>query len=214
MTTIKECPILFSTAMVQAILAGNKTMTRRVIKASGISKLAETGRVQTLEQWGIKCPYGQVGDRLWVRETIKRKKYGGLWWLKDTFKSAEYKCEYVAGGIPNYYMVGGEQKANFKEKVVPSIHMFRHECRLVLEITGIRVERLQDISEADAKAEGVEDYEDGYFKWYGPLPEGLAACSANSALDSFYSLWQSINGHDSWAANPWVWVVEFRRVEA
>jgi len=179
-------PILFSGAMVRALLAGTKTQTRRVVKKSECWPISAV-RATMLESRGsamavdaqsrtygpeIKCPYGQPGDRLWVRET----------WHDAS--SALHSCAlYRADGGEIY---GG--------KWAPSIHMPRWASRITLEITSVRVERLQDISEADAIAEGV--YTD----------------PASPAYDAYAQLWDEINGPGSWAANPWVWVLEFRRL--
>ena len=190
---MRERPILFSAPMVRAILAGTKTQTRRAIKAPGIfvSSGAINGHgVVSMTDAGIRevrCPYGQPGDRLWVREAWKVD-------LNHRF----YRADGDPGGPVPW---------------TPSIHMPRWASRITLEVTGVRVERPQDISEADAKAEGVHRCLDGL--WSGGAWKHLRRpnCYADPC-NAFCDLWASINGPGSWDANPWVWVVEFRRVEA
>jgi len=187
---VKERPILFSAQMVRAILQGRKTQTRRIVKGLPYAPLAfaEFTAADPSGFWGfghannpihcIHCPYGETGDRLWVRET--HCKYGG---------GFIYRADY--GNLtPISDGVGGPWK--------PSIHMPRVASRIALEITGVRVERLDDISEADAIAEGCQC-------------AGVPASLTNRG--AFAKLWESINGPESWAANPLVWVVEFRRCE-
>jgi len=181
---MKERPILFSAPMVRAILAGQKTQTRRVMKKLPPQKFGCSHSIKDCifgKGWsfndargncacdGVRCPYGEPGDRLWVRETWAHAIGGGF----------HYKADY------------GHSDWLWK----PSIHMPRRASRITLEVAGVRVERLQDISEADAYAEGVEATE------YGQFP----------APSAFKYLWESINGPESWISNPWVWVVEFKK---
>jgi hypothetical protein len=216
-----ERPILFSTPMVRAILEGTKTQTRRVFKVAGqpitspeeeIIQLQE-GKVPNdfhyLSTGGLsgeyKCPYGIAGDILWVRETFRTWKSPA----PDSELDYKYKADRCS-----------ETTGNWK----PSIFMPKEACRIFLEIKNIRVERLQDISEADAKAEGVmrnfddmfkeeryKDYTPGAAKGYGhpdyDYPEWRCPIS------SFKSLWHYINGLESWNSNPFVWVIEFQKVE-
>lgn len=195
-----ERPILFSGAMVRAILDGTKTQTRRVLKV----RCQEIGERDDGSRWPWSehpdtaddhwhaCPYGQPGDRLWVRET----------WAQPaaldpgpTFYRADYPA--CAAGFTN---LPPADEITWK----PSIHMFRKHSRILLEITGVRVERLQDISETDAAAEG----------WVKrPGVSSDPAVHVDAARDWYADLWEQINGAGSWAANPWVWVVEFRRIE-
>lgn len=182
---MRERPILFSAAMVRAILEGRKTQTRRVVKRCGLWESTGGDGMRPMPE---ACPYGQPGDRLWVRET---------WGTGGYFP---YPYAYRADGVeyPN-------------ERWKPSIHMPRAACRLVLEITDMRVERLQAISEADAAAEGAEHATE-------PCDHVRRSCAEVGCLGpthraGFADLWASINGQASWDANPWVWVVEFRRVE-
>lgn len=141
------------------------------------------------------CPYGKPGDRLWVRESFRIYDSSSECGCSDHCECHGYH------GKPIYRADAADVEAKWK----PSIHMPRCASRITLEITNVRVERLQDISEADAKAEGVigeKEAADAGLGWY------------DKPRRAFRFLWQSINGADSWEANPWVWVVEFRRVEA
>lgn len=126
------------------------------------------------------CPYGRPGDGLWVRETWAPNSQAGVF---------SYAADWAAG-------------VKHVSRWRPSIHMPRAASRISLEVVGVRVERLREISEADALAEGCADSEmvDGVPMW----------CSA---VEKYMDLWEKINGEGSWAVNPWVWVVEFRRVE-
>jgi hypothetical protein len=201
--------------MVRALLAGTKTQTRRVVKGERASRGMESGWF--LKPYGFlndrqfaaaACPYGQPGDRLWVRET----------WMPDAPRNGEWADTSFYGcgmsplsEIPECYRkpwhclhratYDGCELVGWK----PSIHMPRWACRVVLEITGVRVERLQDISNEDARAEGV-------------LPKYADDCVAlghpYNAIHLYRELWGHINGAGSWDANPWVWVVEFKRAEA
>lgn len=201
---MKERPILFSAPMVRAILEGRKTVTRRIIKPTQprADGLWPAGRDPLPD-----CPYGQPSDRLWVRET----------WMPDAPRDGTWDDVAFFGCkgsplsmIPAQYRTpehvihraswDGHDMVGWK----PSIHMPRWASRITLEVTGVRIERLQDISEADARAEGIEQSE----RTGGWLPGNCAAPEW-----AFRELWESINGAGSWNANPWVWVVEFRRIE-
>jgi hypothetical protein len=225
---MSEKPILFSGQMVRAILAGRKTQTRRVVDystgwVSGLNGYTYQGACpvhphQHLMQCGasilrISCPYGQPGDRLWVRET----------W-------ATYGMEALAPQYRPVFWAADREREGFSIppdiKWRPSIHMPRWACRLRLEITGVRIERL-DISEADAIAEGIEqiaksDYpRDGKKRAAGPWWKHYqheGACTDNPVF-SYRTLWDSINGKPrpgkpdvSWSANPYVWVVTFKKL--
>jgi hypothetical protein len=205
MSTRKERPILFSGPMVRAILAGRKTQTRRIIKNQEWYNLkGEYGdRLRSVD----RCPYGTAGERLWVRET----------WTPDhspfyphfpVAYRADAGFDYERNERGETY--SPEQKAWFPYRWRPSIHMPRWASRITLEITGVRVERLQDISEADAMAEGAERPELSPAELHGMPVHPMTG----SYADGFRDLWQSINGPGSWDKNPWVWVVEFRKLEA
>jgi hypothetical protein len=209
---VKERPILFSGPMVLAILDGRKTQTRRIIKPQpkhdqfelcnfAKSKVARDGTSYPAEderfgicdvdgEWSIECRHKRVCDRMWVRET----------WAPLCDFDLEFGAMYRADNYPS------DKVVDFKWK--PSIHMPRWASRITLEITGVRVERLQDVSEADAMAEGCERIELGPHEVHGmgvhPMTSTYGA--------AFADLWERINGFDSWDANPWVWVIEFRRI--
>jgi hypothetical protein len=201
--TAKERPILFGGAMVRALLAGTKTLTRRVVKLNNgrvvnpFFKDEGKGEIHLNSANGevceaVLCPYGKVGDRLWVRETWLSAEADGQYYVK-------YAADYGEAEAAVMGSCCGGWKA--------SIHMPRAACRILLEVASVRVERLQDISEADAVAEGVEQLESGAWRDYR-----YADLVQQTAKASFNTLWQSIKGFDSWAANPWVWVAEFNRI--
>ena len=211
-----EHPILFSTPMVQAILEGRKTMTRRIVNMEYLNKEPYEWSVKHIDEMlftfsnkgcaqsvDIRNPYGQPGDKLWVRET----------WCK----SAREWFFYKAGGSDIKLELLKEE--GFKWK--PSIHMPKAAARIWLMITDVRVERLQDISEEDAKAEGIEKItlSNEVYKCYQCDKGHLGINNLcedgffDSANKSFESLWKKINGAESWNSNPWVWVIEFKRIE-
>ena len=217
-TAPRERPILFSSPMVRALLAGTKTQTRRVVKGApeDWSPVQPQVYAPTIvdrhgdEQPGpdafgagdaqgdhwIRCPYGQPGDRLWVRETFQRFSEDG---------EIIYKADKAGFDAMNELKRDEFYEARWR----PSIHMPRWASRITLEVTGVKVERLQDISEEDAMAEGIVNAGDdnGY---------QLADTShyAGTASESYASLWESINGPGSWDANPLVWAISFKRLEA
>lgn len=202
---MKERPILFSAPMVLAILEGRKTQTRRLYKNRkhpdfGCDMAASELVREPQHVIDRICPYGQPGDRLWVRET---------WAEVGTFDPGLmiYRADYPACVPRQYENVPPVSEIKWK----PSIHMFRKNSRINLKITGVRVERLQDISEADAIPEGVESdhTEMGPLYWVPGLMQETV--SEKSPVESYKKLWEGINGPVSWAANPWVWVIEFRR---
>ncbi|MBP3063673.1 hypothetical protein SAMN05216576_10628 [Ectopseudomonas chengduensis] len=208
---VKERPILFSAPMVRAILEGRKTVTRRVVKPAFPASVFEVqpfaGDHSTWmpvrpgasnEPWEEQirvCPYGKPGDRLWVRETFARVGTTDPGYL--TYRATYPRC--LPAGLEN---VPADIR-DAGERWRPSIHMPRAACRILLEVIDVRVERLQDISEEQARAEGVASCADDLD------PDG----NGYSPYELFSALWVSINGDDSWHANPWVWVVEFKRVE-
>lgn len=185
----------FTGAEVRALLDGSKTQFREVVKPQPTTEI----RSGLMGHWSIQpdvrefsCPYGQRGDRIWVRERFcpiypQDPNYNGGQPIEYDY-AANYVHEYRLG-----------DRIGFKKKWKPSIHMPRDACRITLEITGVRAERLQDISEADAIAEGC--------------PHTLHLPGGRFARENFEHLWWTINGDGSWEANPWVWVLEFTRVE-
>jgi hypothetical protein len=207
---MKHHPILFSTEMVRAIQEGTKTQTRRVVKPQ--PDVIENGFVLTeREDVGSKCfiyndrsdgdlkelfcPYGKPGDVLWVRE-----KWRPLVDCKTGEKSFDFYAE-----MPDDF------HKQYPRKWKPSIHMPKDSARIWLLITHIRLERLQTISEDDAIAEGIAEIHPAPFiiRWKDYLSTSLL----DSPYWSFYSLWCKINGIESWKSNPWVWVVEFEKIE-
>jgi hypothetical protein len=216
---LKERPILFSGPMVRAIREGRKTQTRRIVKPQPPSKKfflsffnckpnewrmsgavgfarSEMGSAWPKDStW--RCPYGQPGDRLWVRETFSTWHHGCQWHDCTREGRSKQSCS-------NLFYRATHHFPDDDQKWVPSIFMPRWASRITLEITGVRVERVQDITETDGAAEGL-----GFdLNLMGPW-EGHA-----TARDAFRSLWESINGPESWALNPFVWVLEFKRLEA
>lgn len=209
---MKERPILFSAPMVRAILAGTKTQTRRVCKPAqsySLSKVVEVpdplerGQVYNGSHFGdeegdvqFPSPYGGRGERLWVRET-----FSGPWCMEAQDGIAAAPPSKWGESSEIWYWADGEPTYGDWTRPRPSIHMPRWASRITLEVTGVRVERLQDISEKDAWAEGCEGYDDD-------------VTGGKSGYSEFHDLWEQINGPESWAANPWVWCVSFRRLEA
>ncbi|MGF6332729.1 hypothetical protein ABH909_005607 [Pseudomonas sp. BS3782 TE3695] len=212
---MKERPILFSAPMVRAILDGRKTVTRRAVKnqptlesdewvldAGGTGKWMASGPSPatggTRQTWGwAPCPYGQPGDRLWVRETFA--VYGD-----QKMCAIHYRAD-----RPHHV---GMKGMGYK----PSIHMPRWVSRILLEITDVHVERLHDISEEQALAEGIVGVafrpDDGWPICTGYMvgPDDGKTGLQTTAAKAFAGLWDSVGG--DWDGNPWVWVVEFKRV--
>lgn len=221
----KEIPILLSTPMVQGVHEDHKTITRRTRNLKKINISPDKWELSlTMDNWtnskgehqdkfavlftdkksgkqiSIPCPYGQAGDILWVRETWNS--------YNESFYGHAPKEVYL------YKANGTDRTCTWK----PNIHMPKAACRFRLEITGLRIERLYDITEKDAIAEGVEykhasggrsgyqDYE------VSGLPYPQHCKAFKTAKESFQSLWKSINGKKSWDKNPWVWVVEFKKI--
>ncbi|MBC2658609.1 hypothetical protein H7A76_24490 [Pseudomonas sp. MSSRFD41] len=204
MTQVKERPILFSGPMVRAILEGRKTVTRRTVKQDWIQ--SDRTPLETCK--GVfhfwcsgehSCPYGCPGDRLWVREA----------WVADAQVNAVAPRDLSQGEPIRYPADGGARQTGCAMitpgKSRPSIHMPRWASRILLEITTVRVERLQDITPDQAIAEGVRPADDGFFEVDKNVHLGA------DPRESFEMLWRSTGG--DWNANPWVWVVEFRRVQ-
>jgi hypothetical protein len=209
---IKERPILFSAPVVRAILDGTKTMTRRVVKPQPISLAGSPVFVDKnhptsppcsfVNDVSYLCPYGVPGDRLWVRESVS-VHMGMMGEVAVHYYADDAEIVHPRGGsitAPGLHVDlsnGKEKYANDKKR--PSIHMPRWASRILLEVTAVRVERLRDIGEEDARAEGV-------------TPSLVGPPESEKHRFAFRDLWFSINGPDSWNANPWVWVVEFKRI--
>lgn len=229
----KDYPVIFNEEMVRAILDGRKTQTRRVIKLSherGMLNPVVRGRNGEISSVSCRlaptlCPFGQPGDLLWVRETwalLGNEDGCYVDWNDNLCKGDEksaariYRasCEQRPG---DYGLWSIPDDADWKPHTDdhkfegawrPSIHMPRWACRILLEITNVRVERLNSISQADAIAEGMP-----------PSHPSIDAVSRDLGYpdfsrSAFAQLWQSLYGEESWQANPWVWVVEFKRVHA
>lgn len=252
---MRERPIIFNAEMVRAVLDGRKTQTRRMLTAHHLKMIdaaASAGECHPLEsgrqhansqsyyrEW---CPFGAVGDRLWVRETfatLGNEDGCAIDWNDNLIKEGgpnaariyRASCEQKPG---NYGLWSIPDDAPWKPHTknmqyegtwVPSIHMPRWASRTTLEITGVRVERLNDISEDDAKAEGLAEItKDGsLFKFGIPDRDGYPGTDdrgwpwhewERNPISAYSKLWKSIYGADSWQANPWVWVIEFKRVES
>jgi hypothetical protein len=201
-----ERPILFSGPMVRAILDGRKTVTRRVVKGAAAKWLIDFTPEFVADRANDLCPYGMPGDRLWVRETWMDLRGTGVE-HRPTPDSPLQRYAYGADSPPG--SASDEARKDFGLKWRPSIHMPRAASRLLLEITAVRVERLQDISEKQALAEGISPLSSGRFHC-GHDEEGQI--TSKSPVTAFAWLWNGINGEGSWAENPWVWVVEFKRV--
>lgn len=206
-----ERPILFSGAMVCAILAGTKTQTRRICKPAeekGLSGVVNCGNGTWGDEEGLfgnfRCPHGSVGDRLWVRESH--------WWFKD---EPDHSCGYYPPKLTQedvmYRADGDDGRRTWR----PSIHMPRWASRITLEITDVRVERLNSISEEDARAEGIVshrigtgDARTGMRTAWGLADEQAWAFTPEQA---YQDLWERINGPGSWD-DRWVWALTFRRI--
>lgn len=201
--------------MVEAIIANRKTQTRRVVKITpqqssiDIEFLDNTlPRFQFKrgnKQWHIECPYGKLGDILWVRET----------WASLGNKEVGIEYGFKAGASDDTL----EAVKFYGLKWKPSIHMPKDACRIFLRIKSIRVERLKAITQEDSVAEGIEPIGDGW-KSYETIQDGRhkgkphphASVPNASPHTSFMELWASINGRESIEANPWLWVIEFERI--
>lgn len=244
---MKEHGILMSAPMVKAILAGRKSVTRRIVKVGKLLPDSMQRSPSAGAWWSdpggwIECPYGRVGDRLWVREAWK---YPGSCWSSEQPNVIAHSIVYAADGarriivrphdvnapqkdgIPAHicrcsgkgdeferYHDHAEELTRYWARSWPSIFMPRWASRITLTVTDVRVERLQEISEEDARAEGCEAWVSGH----GPVgyqPERTEYHGLASFRHGYEMLWQDINGERApWSSNPWVWVIAFRRVEA
>ncbi|HBX0838314.1 TPA: hypothetical protein MJG19_14665 [Klebsiella pneumoniae] len=217
-----ERGMIFNGEMVRALLDGRKTQTRRIVKGTDSAvKFCKEWNINGEEVFvvlgekdhtgmnpvlgAISCPFGAVGNRIWVREafrvhsratdvaTLVYKASERNSWTEQTHRVPVAVCN----------------KPATPEKWTPSLHMPRWASRILLEITDVRVERLNAINEHDAQAEGVAKLRGGFWKHYQP---GWTQHQL-SARGSFVTLWKSIYGDESWNSNPWVWVIKFKRIE-
>lgn len=228
-----ERGILFSAPMVRALLAGTKTQTRRVVKPLGADHIfqfrgttAAAGADEPTGEWAwcgsprvvtkyIRCPYGVPGDRLWCREAFQADPPIDSTWASTSWHGCPEHAQ--LSEIPERYRLpkhciyraswAGDDIARWR----PSIHMPRWASRITLEITEVRVERLQSISEEDCYDEGIDpegdDHNAGEHLAIGGSP-------VPAARWAYARLWERINGPESWDANPWVWAVSFRMLDA
>lgn len=226
---MKFIPILFSTPMVQSIQKLIKKMTRRT---KGLEKINEspddwyftncTASCEDKKEFYFKhrfyegddcdllipCPYGKVGDVLWVRET---------WAGHMHFNPKGYSISDIVNSSlvePKFYYLATKPEYGPIGRWRPNIHMPKTACRLFLQITDIRVERLQDISEEDGKAEGVLPFIPmrEYLETLKALGDYVIKRPHGEYKNAFMHLWVNINGATSWKANPWVWVISFKQI--
>lgn len=207
-----ERGMIFNGEMVRAILDGRKTQTRRIMKNQPAGDYPDTPALvrnvgpgfQWYGSYGessiFNCPFGAVGDRIWVRETfqgplVSEELFEEYLAHSEKFETPQY-CEYAAdgGARPEYCDLDDNLRHGWR----PSIHMPRWASRILLEITDVRVERLKSISDGDAIREGCS---------------ATDMKSGDCVADVFARLWKSIYGKESWQANPYVWVIEFRRID-
>lgn len=206
---MKERPILFNGPMVRAILAEQKTQTRRAVKPQPHAGVRHSPFVPSGLEDGhgreLRCPYGQPGGRLWVREAhaiVPRTAYAHSKGVEQVLRP---DCDHDAA----VFREGWERSKPGRWR--PSIHMPRWASRITLEVTGVRVERLQDISDAECTAEGIDQC-DGLGSASEVLDLARRLGTFSDPLLRYATLWEQINGPGSWGDNPWVWVVEFRRL--
>ena len=234
---MRERGIHFNSEMVRAVMEGRKVQTRRIMKVQpeshqfGLLRITDSTKRGDIGKYhwaesnatGVhtrsalfSCPFGAVGDRLWVRETwqctsFETNEYGHVEGVDYMRQISVIKPNSPAWGVS--YKANGFDTDDAEERGFPwrpSIHMPRWASRITLEITGVRVERLQAVSEADAQAEGVQLLSGGFWRHYQPNEWTQFQLSARG---SFATLWNFIYGDGSFQANPWVWVIEFKRVE-
>lgn len=213
MSTIKERPILFSGPMVRAILEGRKTQTRRAMKHQPI---LVAGRTWTWPENGLaaKLSWGQGRDPN-IEDAVSRLSpwpTGSHIWVRETWAyTTDYDGQYLMDGRKALYRADGETCIT-PTRWRPSIHMFRWASRITLEVTGVRIERVQDITEEDIRAEGLQPDETRHGQYRYPDWSGGWL---RSPIVSFSLLWNSLNEKRgfAWELNPWVWVVSFRRLK-
>ncbi|PLD67603.1 ASCH domain-containing protein [Klebsiella quasipneumoniae] len=227
---MKERGMIFNGEMVRAILDGRKTQTRRTIKWKQ-TRFTEIGEREDGSKWPWSedaehacdfwhpCPFGAVGDRIWVREAYRFPAS-----LDDVSPTGVGEMAVATGyrkpWAPTFYEFTGTFSDGWKGfetppkvsdagKLRPSIHMPRWASRILLEITDVRVERLNSIHDVDAMREGIQNLTTCSHSDFG-IP---GVVNAQHPVRAFQLLWESIYGADSWSTNPWVWVIEFKRVE-
>lgn len=237
---MKERGMIFNGEMVRAILDGRKTQTRRIVKGTD-------GAVKFCKEWdingeeifvvlgekdhtgmnpvlgAISCPFGAVGDRIWVRETWGVVSHeldddGRIQpWKPDRPATAIHEMPFGNGYYSGHAIYAADGDFTWGDDDgyedgrscwKPSIHMPRAASRILLEITDVRVERLNAISQEDAQAEGME-----LTGWRPTYSDPDSGGEVMTPYDNFAELWSSIYGEESWQATPWVWVIEFKRVE-
>jgi len=207
---MKERPILFNHHMVRSILSGAKSQTRRIVKPPSNYRWLNVNAGAMVNSGGHKkhisdlaCKHGKSGDRLWVRET---------WNTFDPWIGVFYAADDHSFGIGDYDDPDRIEAHDIRWR--PSIHMPRWASRIELEIVDVRVERLNEISEADAIAEGVERVciGEGWRQYCDPDFEEVGVPPMPTAVHSFRTLWEHINGEGSWKENPFVWRIEFKRI--
>ncbi|ENZ8364424.1 hypothetical protein ACHA6J_005015 [Klebsiella pneumoniae] len=237
-----ERGMIFNGEMVRALLSGRKTQTRRIVKGTdGAVKFCKEWDINGKEVFvvlgekdhtgmnpvlgAISCPFGAVGDRIWVRETwatLGNEDGCCIDWEGNLCKGGErsaariYRAsckqrpgDYGLWSIPDdAYWKPHTKEHKFEGAWRPSIHMPRWASRILLEITDVRVERLNSISQEDAQAEGLE-----LTGWRPTYSDPDSGGEVMTPYDNFAELWSSIYGDESWKANPWVWVISFERVE-
>lgn len=230
---MKERPILFSGPLVRALLAGTKTQTRRLVKHDHVDEIGawsfdaerrewEAGIEADFGRFGhgfwMRCPYGEPGDRLWVKE-----QHQALWTTEDCppkpFREGGegWGVHYVADGGPVEWHDMSADDEGITTRSRPSIHMPRWASRITLEIVEVRAERLQEITEEDAKAEGVDLASLSSIADDQPILETPRSRTKGSHphVLAFAIGWDTINGdRAAWKSNPWVWAISFRRVTA
>lgn len=234
---MKERGMIFNAEMVRAILDGRKTQTRRIMKvqpSEGFSPMNMALETDYEAHWytpgivdkdgylqpakhdvfgvasdeeGYTCPFGAVGDRIWVRETFATLEPGSY----EPVKPQQGYCQELRYAATDRLAKSGSDIRGYKW--IPSLHMPRWASRITLEITGVRVDRLQNISDEDAEAEGIDmealfDAQDCYDCIADHNMTGRPTVTG-----AFKHLWESIYGEEGWQANPWVWVITFQRVE-
>ena len=237
-----ERPILYSTPMIRALLAGRKTVTRRLLKPQpapnsphdGGTKwvfdahkglhipCGTVGHLTVAEKMGLRCPYGQPEDRLWCKETWRVSSEGNHCPSNEKSLYVEYRAGAVAGFGQQRSKFRVEEDAGLAARAWgkgrsyswrPSIHMPRWASRLTLEVVSVRVERLHDITEEDARLEGMQRYQ-GPLRWVRWLDVLTGEPIHNSARDAFAAYFVTLpGGAEAWERNDWVWRVEMRPVE-